>query len=320
MTDTRKIFAAAVVGPTASGKSALAAAMAKRLGGEVVSCDSMQIYKGMDIATAKPTCDEMLGVPHHLIGCVDPSEKLSVFAYCDMAREVIDDIDKRGFLAIICGGTGLYFNSLVDNVKFPDVKGDDQLRRELEERAENEGGEALLSELSQFDAETAGKLSACDTKRIVRAIEIYRSTGIPMSEHVRRSKLEPSPYEVCTIGLGYRDRQKLYDRINRRVDIMVENGLIEEARDFLSGEYGETSAQAIGYKELKPYFDGECSLECALDSLKQSTRRYAKRQISWFGRDERINRLYADDYESFEHLLDAACETVLRQMNMKKGE
>lgn len=316
MTNINKIFAAAVVGPTASGKSALAAAMAQRLGGEVVSCDSMQIYKSMDVATAKPTEQEMLGIPHHLIGCIEPSEKLSVYAYCDMAREIVDDITARGKLPIICGGTGLYFNSFIDNIRFPDVTGDDRLREELEARAEKEGGRVLLEELSVFDSETAEKLNEGDIKRIVRAIEIYRATGVAMSEHVRRSKLEPSPYEVCAIGINYRDRQKLYDRINRRVDIMVKNGLVEEARDFLACGYGETSAQAIGYKELAPYFNGECSLESALDSLRQSTRRYAKRQISWFGRDERINWLYADEYDSFEQLLDAACNIVVQSRNI----
>lgn len=309
-----KIFLAAVVGPTASGKSALAAALAQRLSGEVVSCDSMQIYKGMDIATAKPTKEEMLDIPHHLIGVVDPSTPLSVFDYCDMARRAIDEITGRGALPVLCGGTGLYYNSLVDNVVFPDVSGDADMRRELSERIQTEGGEALLNELASFDEETARKLNPGDSKRIIRAIEIYKLTGITMSEHIRRSRLEPSPYTMCAIGLNYRDRQKLYDRINLRVDIMAENGLVCEAEDFLAMQDCATSAQAIGYKELEPYFDGECTLDEALSSLKQSTRRYAKRQLSWFSRDERIIWLYPDDYDSFDELLSAAEEKVKSYM------
>ncbi len=284
----------AVVGPTASGKTDLAIRLAKLYDGEIISADSMQIYKGMEIASAKPTEEEMQGIPHHLMSFVSPCATFSVSDYVKLAGEAIDDIISRGKTPILCGGSGLYIRSLIDNISFAPEDPDETLRAGLNARYEEEGGEALLKELAEFDPETAGKLSPNDGKRIVRAIEIYRTTGITMSEHVSLSKLEPSPYDVTAIGLTFADRQNLYERINRRVDDMLDRGLIKEAENFYSSEKSVTSSAAIGYKELKPYLDGRITLEAAAEKLKMESRRYAKRQITWFKRDEYIHWINVD--------------------------
>lgn len=291
--EKKKIIA--VVGPTASGKTDLAIKLAKKYDGEIVSADSMQIYIGMEIASAKPTEEEMQGIPHHLMGFISPSDTFSVSDYVKLASEAIDDIISRGKLPILCGGSGLYIRSLIDNISFAPEDPDEALREELNQRFEEEGGEALLAELAEFDPETAEKLSPNDGKRIVRAIEIYRATGITMSEHISLSKLEPSPYDVTAIGLTFADRQNLYERINRRVDIMLKRGLVEEAKRFYSSEKSITSSAAIGYKELKPYLDGKITLEAAAEKLKMESRRFAKRQITWFKRDEYINWIDVDE-------------------------
>ena len=288
----------AVVGPTASGKTALAVELAKKYNGEVVSADSMQIYKGMTIATAKPTPEETRGIPHHLIDFLSPGEKFSVADYVVLARQTIDDIISRNRTPILCGGTGLYVRSVVENISYTPVKTDDALRARLTERLEREGAEALIKEIESFDPETAKTLNPGAKKRIVRAIEIYKTTGITMSEQNRLSRQSGSPYDTCEIGITYSDRQKLYDRINRRVDIMLKNGLVEEARAFYAGDTSVTSVGAIGYKELKPYLDGKEELSVCVERLKQETRRYAKRQLTWFRRDEYIHWIYADKCES----------------------
>ncbi|HCA55522.1 MAG TPA: tRNA (adenosine(37)-N6)-dimethylallyltransferase MiaA [Ruminococcaceae bacterium] len=287
----------AIVGPTASGKTALAIELAKKYNGEVVSADSMQIYKGMEIASAKPTEEEMQGIPHHLMSFLDPSETFSVSDFVRLATEAIEDILDRGKMPIVCGGAGLYIRSLLDNVTFTAEEPDEALRAELTARYETEGGEALLAELATFDPETAEKLSPNDGKRIVRAIEIYRTTGITMSEQISLSKLTPSPYDVTVIGLTFEDRQNLYDRINRRVDEMLLRGLLPEADRFYSSEKSVTSSAAIGYKELKPYLDGKITLDAATEKLKMESRRYAKRQITWFKRDEYIHWIMVDRCE-----------------------
>ncbi len=284
----------AIVGPTASGKTSLAIALAKKYNGEIVSADSMQIYKGMEIASAKPTEEEMQGIPHHLMSFLEPSETFSVSDYVRLATEVINDIIDRGKQPILCGGTGLYIRSLIDNVTFAAEQPDEALRAELNARFEEEGGEALLKELAAFDPTTAEKLSPNDGKRIVRAIEIYRTTGITMSEQISLSKLTPSPYDVTAIGLTFADRQNLYERINRRTDEMLVHGLLPEADHFYSSEKSVTSSAAIGYKELKPYLDGKITLDAAAERLKMETRRYAKRQLTWFKRDEYIHWIEVD--------------------------
>jgi len=301
-----KINLLAVVGPTASGKSALAVGLAERLNGEVVSCDSMQIYKDFSIATAVPTEEEKRGIPHHMLSFADTDEKFSVAEYCCLAKECIAEISAKGKLAVLCGGTGLYFNSLADGIEFADIKSDDSIRQRLTERIADEGEEVLLAELAAVDPETAARLAPADHKRIIRALEVYMQSGITLSEHNVRSRIKPSEYNLCIIGLGFNERQKLYDRINMRVDFMLECGLVDEAKRFFERERGKTAVQAIGYKEIKPYLDGECSLEEAANNLKQATRRYAKRQLSWFRRDDRINWLNVDEYGSFEELLNDA--------------
>ncbi len=283
-----------IAGATASGKTSLSIKIAQKYDGEVVSADSMQIYKGMNIATAKPSKEEMCGIPHHLMDFLSPEETFSVSQYVDMAKEKINDILSHGKVPVVCGGTGLYIRSLVENVRFSPHDPNEKLRNELNARYEKEGGEVLLKELAEFDEETAKTLHPSNNKRIIRAIEIYKTTGRTMSEHIRDSKNTPSPYDWTVIGLTFADRQKLYDRIDLRVDVMLEMGLLDEAREFYREHKGKTAAGAIGYKELKPYLDGEMSLDEAVERLKQVTRNYAKRQLTWFKKDEYINWIYAD--------------------------
>ncbi len=292
MNDKKRIIA--VVGPTASGKTALAVELALKYNGEVISADSMQIYKGMSIATAKPDAAEMKGVRHHLMDFLDPKESFSVSDYVKLADETAKDIISRGKMPVLCGGTGLYVRSFIENIQFTEEKSDPDLRRELNTRYINEGGERLLDELREFDPKTADRLHPSQSKRIIRAIEVYRLTGITMTEAVNRSKAVPSPFTFTVIGLTFSDRQKLYDRIDRRVDKMIESGLVDEARRFYNSDIGSTACAAIGYKELKAYLEGEESLEEAVDRLKLETRHYAKRQLTWFRRDKFINWIEAD--------------------------
>ena len=295
----KKPLVAIIVGPTASGKTSLSIETAKILNGEIVSADSMQIYEHMDIATAKPTQEEMQGIAHHLIGFVPMGESFSVAEYKDRAIAAIDDIHNRGKLPIVVGGTGFYIDTLINNTEFLDYEKND-IREKLEERAKNEGIECLFDELKDIDAETASKLHHNDTKRIIRALEVYYSTGKTMTEQRKLSHLNESRYNWVVIGLTAEDRQFLYDRINKRVDLMVEQGLIDEAKCFFSNEVSKTAAQAIGYKELKPYLDGLISLDEALEKLKMETRRYAKRQLTWFRRNGSINWFNIDVTEKDE--------------------
>lgn len=288
----------AVVGPTASGKTSLSIELAKAHNGEIISADSMQIYKGMSIATAKPDIEEMQGIRHHLIDFLDPDETFSVSEYVKLANEAAEDIISRGKIPILCGGTGLYVRSFLENIQFSEEKNDPQLREHLTERYKNEGGEKLLEELKEFDPETAAVLLPSNSKRIIRAMEIFILTGITMSESVKKSKSIPSPYEKTVIGITFADREKLYQRINKRVDIMLENGLLEETEKFYQREKGLTASAAIGYKELKPYLDGKLTLDEAVENLKRETRRYAKRQLTWFRRDEYIHWIEADKVDN----------------------
>lgn len=299
-----------ICGPTASGKTALSIALAKTIGCEVVSADSMQIYKGMTIATAKPTPEEMDGVPHHLIDFLEPCNSFSVADYVSLAHKAIEDIGNRGMIPLVCGGTGLYINSLVDNITFDESCSSTTLRDELLELAKEKGNGYLLDMLCEFDPESAERFHENNLTRIIRAIEVYKTTGKTISQFNRESKDKGSPYDAVMIGINYCDRQKLYDRINLRVDMMMENGLLDEAKEVLSGDL-KTSYQAIGYKELAPYFNGEAYLEDCIDKLKMESRRYAKRQLTWFRRDERINWIYADECSSFEEIVAKALEIVL---------
>ncbi len=305
-----KIPLIAIVGPTASGKTSLAVEICRRINGEAVSCDSMQIYEGMDIATAKPTQEEMQGIPHHLIGFVKPDEVYSVAKYCESARSIVEDINARGKRAVLVGGTGLYYSSLVDNVEFLPEETDFAYREELKRRAETEGAQTLLDELAAIDPEAASRLHANNLGRIIRALEIYRTTGKTITMQNEASKLNPTPFETVTICLDAHDRQFLYDRINLRVDLMLEAGLLEEAKAFYDNPLGRTAKQAIGYKELNPYFAGEKTLDECVDNLKMQTRRYAKRQLTWFRRDERINFVFIDDYPDFNSLADSVMKII----------
>lgn len=306
-----------IAGPTGSGKTALSVELARRFDGEVVSGDSMQIYKQMEIATAKPTLEEMRGVPHHLVGFLDCSKPYSVADYVKQASAVIEDIYGRGKLPFVVGGTGLYITSLVNHISFDEIVSDSSLRSQLLDRLNREGGQSLLDELRQFDPETAAALHPNNGNRIVRAIEVYRLTGITMSEHQRRSREKPSPYRLCMIGLTAKNRQVLYDRINRRVDEMMQKGLLEEARRILEIPGLKTAYQAIGYKELAGYFNGTRTLETALEKIKQESRRYAKRQLTWFRRDERIHWLYLDE-QSPEQLVQSAERLIHHNLNTQE--
>ncbi len=310
-----KIPLIAVVGPTASGKTDLGVEIALRVDGEVVSCDSMQLYKGMDIASAKPTADEMKGVRHHMISVAETDDSYSVARYADEAKKIIADIYSRGKIPVLVGGTGLYYSSVVDNISFSQEDDTAVLRQRLNEEAEREGNEAMLAKLAEVDPECAETLHPNNLKRIIRALEVYYSTGVTMTEQQKRSRLTPSVYDLTAIGIRFEDRSKLYDRINRRVDIMLENGLVDEAKRTLDMNLS-TAAQAIGHKELAPYINGECSLEEAAENLKRETRRYAKRQLTWFSRDERINWITADDLEK-EKIIKKAIKIL--EINGKYG-
>ncbi len=308
----KKIPLIAVAGPTASGKTSLAVELCIRLGGEVVSADSMQLYRGMDIATAKPTPEEMRGVPHHLVDFLDIGSEFSVADYVAAAHEAIGDISNRGKLPVVCGGTGLYIDSLIENIRFEKTVSSTPLRAELKKLAEEKGGGYLLEMLRNIDPETASRLHENNLNRIIRALEVYKTTGETMSEQIKNSRSEESPYDACVIGLDYKDRQVLYERIGRRVDMMLEAGLLEEAERVVSDPRLKTARQAIGYKELAPYFEGTAPLEECIENLKQATRRYAKRQLTWFRRNKSIHWLYPDEAESFEALADSA-EGICRE-------
>ena len=272
-----------IAGPTASGKTAFGIDFALKYNGEIVSADSMQIYKGMDIGTAKASPDEQSVVPHHMIDIVSPQEDYSVSKYVNDAALCCEDIIKRGKLPIIVGGTGLYIDSLISGRDFGDACIDNSLRDELSLKYDSIGGGAMLDELRSFDPERAAKLAANDKKRIIRAFEVYILSGITISEHDRITQALPPRYEAEYHILGLDDRAALYDRINRRVDKMFDNGLIDEVQSLLTYvPKSATSMQAIGYKEIVDFLDGKYSLSETTEIIKQSSRRYAKRQITWF--------------------------------------
>ena len=301
----------AVVGPTASGKTALAIALAKELGGEIVSADSMQIYRGMDIATAKPTPEEMAEVPHHLIGFWPPEKPFSVAQYAILAREKIDDILRRGRVPVLCGGTGLYIKAIVDHIQYEEETGEDAaLRERLRRQAQDEGNLAVWRQLQAMDPQTAERIHPNNLGRVIRAIEVMQVSGRSIREQEERSRQAPCPYHVLQIGLRYRNRENLYERIGRRVDAMAEAGLPEEARAVRQQGLTATAAQAIGYKELYDWMDGTLPLEEALENLKRSTRRYAKRQLTWFGADARIRWIEPDAQQAGETVTEQAMRVI----------
>lgn len=316
----KKIPVIAVVGATASGKTAMAVKLAKLFDGEVISADSMQIYKGMDIATAKPDKTEQDGIPHHLIDFLETDEKYSVARFVEDAKRCATDIFSRGKIPVVAGGTGLYVDSFLENVLFDDEPDNSEIREKLLERRQKEGIESLFDELKRIDPETADKLHINNEGRIIRALEIYYLTGQTKSERLVLSRRAQSDFEPVYIGLDYKDREKLYKRIDMRVDIMMRNGLLEEAKEYFAIERNYTSAQAIGYKELAPFFNGEISLEEAMDNLKRATRRYAKRQLTWFRKNQKINWIYCDEYDDYQDILNRASCIVKKHLDGKVSD
>ena len=275
-----------ITGPTASGKTALAVELALRRGGEVVSADSMQVYRRMDIGTAKPTREEMRGVPHHMLDVADPEENFSVARYVEMAGACVDDILSRGRLPIVAGGTGLYVDSLLSGRTFAAFDGESPLRGQLEAELAERGGQEMLEELSRVDPETAQRLHPNDGKRIVRALEVYRSTGKTIAQHNRESRSIPPRYQALTLTLAFERREDMWRRIDRRVDQMMADGLVDEVRTLLqSGVSGHcTAMQAIGYKEMAAALQADGDVLAAAEEIKLRSRQYAKRQLTWFRR------------------------------------
>jgi len=275
-----------ICGPTASGKTALSIELAKRINGEIVSADSMQIYKDMNIGSAKVTTQEMQGIKHYLIDCVLPSERYSVANYKQDAKQAIEEILKNGKIPIVVGGTGLYIDSLIYEIEYKDIKKKEEYRKELERIKEEKGLEVLYKKALEIDPKAMEKISQNDYKRITRILEIYEATGKTKTQQEQESRLNEIPYNYKVFAIDY-DREKLYERINRRVDLMLEKGLIDEVRGLLE-KYKEfpTAMQGLGYKEVKQYLDGELSKEEMIEKIKQESRRYAKRQLTWFRKNK----------------------------------
>ena len=296
-----------IAGPTASGKTALAVALAKALDGEVVSCDSMQIYRRMDIGTAKPTKEEMQGIPHHMLDVVDPEEDFSVSRYCQMATPIVEDILARGKTAIIAGGTGLYMDALINGNDFAPYPATG-MRERLEAQADAEGMEAMLSLLRSIDPEAASRLHLKDRKRILRALEVYYETGETITAHNLKTKAIPPRFQPMWFALEDVNRQDLYDRIDRRVEAMVKDGLIEEIRSLLDSGVPEkcTAMQAIGYKEFTDALAGRATIADAIAQVQQASRHYAKRQLTWFRRNQNIHWLRRNPGDTTEKILLSA--------------
>lgn len=292
-----------IIGPTASGKTALSIELAKRIGGEIVSADSMQIYKHMNIGTAKPTLEEMSGIIHHMIDIANPDESFNVAKYKKMAEEKIDGIVKKGKLPIIVGGTGLYINFLINGIEFSEIENDFDYRNELQKRIENEGIECLYNELAKIDPESAKKIDKENVRRVIRALEIYKITGKTKSL-LDKESINDLKYDYVIFGLDI-NREVLYERINMRVDNMINNGLIEEVQKLVNNyKISNTAIQGLGYKEVIEYLNNNIEYNDMIEKLKMETRRYAKRQITWFKRDKRIK------WVSPEHALDEILKCI----------
>lgn len=294
-----------LTGPTAVGKTSLSIALAKKLGGEIISADSMQIYKYMDIGTAKVKAEEMEDVPHHLIDIVYPDEEFTVSDYQKQATKLIKELNQKGRLPIIVGGTGLYINSLVYELQFAKVPPNEELRQRYEELANTYGNEYLHEKLSRIDEESSQRIHVADRKRIIRALEIYEETGKTMTEYNKNFRKETNKYDLAMVCLNM-DRAQLYERINKRVDLMLNDGLVEEVKVILKMGYDKESValQGIGYKEIIMYLDGQISLDRAVELIKQGSRNYAKRQLTWFRRDKRIHWVDVGDFDDFENLVN----------------
>ena len=308
-----------IVGPTASGKTQLSIDLAKRLGGEILNADSMQIYRQLNIGSAKPTKEEMQGISHHLMDIRNVGEEFSVAEFQELAQQKIAEVARCGHLPIVCGGTGLFINALTYELDFSEVRGDMEYRRELTDFAQAHGNQALHDMLYSVDPASAKRLHVNDTKRIIRALEVYRLTGKPLSEQsgsFSRSK-EQENYALCILGLSW-PREVLYERINHRVEQMLQAGLMEEVKAlYQSGiSRGHPSMMGIGYRQLLCYFAGERQYEDAIEDVKRESRRFAKRQLTWFKRDLRIHWLCPMDYPSTEQLADAAYDVLRQKWNL----
>lgn len=306
----------AVAGPTASGKTWLGVQLAKIYDGEVISADSMQIYKGMDIASAKPTKEEMQGIPHHLIDFLDRDISFSAADYVRLAKEKIAEVLSRGKLPIIVGGTGLYIDSLLENVKFSDGGSDEKYRKELYDFAGKVGNEALHARLLEVDPEAAETIHPNNLVRVVRALEVIYVTGRKFSELKKESRLVESPYDSLIIGLNFENRQNLYDRIDLRVDEMMKNGLLEEAEELWRQGSMKTAANAIGFKEFIPFFEKQTSIEACIDKIKQETRRYAKRQLTWFRKNQRIQWIILGEFDKKNEILEKSKKCIANYWNV----
>ncbi len=306
---TEKIPVIAVQGPTASGKSATALAICEHFHGELISCDSMQIYRRMDIGTAKPTKEEMARIPHHLIDICNPDEDFSAATFAAVAQHAIADVYARGKLPVLCGGTGLYLDSVLKGVDFGELEPDLAYREELSLFAKENGNEALHAKLIEIDPEAAAAIHPNNVKRVIRALEICKTSGMTKTEWDKKAIQNESPYKATLIALDYHDRDILYSRIDRRVDEMMDLGLLEEVRALLADGFltpESTAGGAIGYKELIACIKGDISPMEAADAVKLATRHYAKRQLTWLRRNRDIHWLYPDDYETKDELLKAA--------------
>lgn len=300
-----------IAGPTASGKTALAVALAKEFNGEVVSCDSMYVYRQMNIGTAKPSLEEMDGIVHHMIDVAEPDEDFSVSRYCEMAAPIVDDILARGKTAIIAGGTGLYMDSLIkgnDFAPFPSTG----MRERLEAQADRDGMEAMLELLSSIDPDAAARLHLSDRKRVIRALEVYYETGETITAHNLKTQAIAPRYTPLWLGLDFEDRAELYRRIDLRVGIMLEMGLVEEIKQLLASGIPEkaTAMQAIGYKEFVAALDGQCTIEEAADEVRKASRHYAKRQLTWFRRNKNIHWITRATGESTEEIIRRARQVI----------
>ena len=293
-----------IAGPTASGKTELAVALTKEIGGEIISCDSMQVYRRMDIGTAKPTKEEMQGIPHHMLDVADPTEEFSVSRYCELANPILEDILSRGKTAIVAGGTGLYMDALMKGNAFAPCPATG-MREKLEQQADDEGMEHMLELLKSVDPEAAEKLHLKDRKRILRALEVYYETGETITAHNIKTQAIPPKYNPLWFGITFADRAQLYSRIDKRVDKMLEAGLLEEIQSLFSSGLPEksTAMQAIGYKEFVDALAGRISTEEAADQVRQSSRRYAKRQLTWFRRNTSMHWLTRTDEEGVDKIL-----------------
>ena len=305
----------AVVGPTASGKTALSIEIAKRVSGEVVSCDSMQVYKGMDIGTAKPDEDEKCGIFHHMIDIIRPDEPFSVAEFVWRARECIDDCIARGKVPVLAGGTGLYMDSVLNNIDFADFKSDPKFRAEMQARAEESGNDALHRMLAEKDPEAAKRIHPNNVRRVIRALEVCHVTGKTFTQVNAESRREPV-YDTLILGIDT-DRDLLYEKIDKRVEIMLEKGLVAEVQGLYDSDIGRdtTAMQAIGYKEIFEYLEGKTGLFEAVEKIKQESRRYAKRQLTWFRRNEEIDWVRLDKRESLEQIL-GKCFTFLNKADI----